>query len=66
MNLHEYQSKKIFSEYGIAVPSGHVAATAEEAAAAERAVERIVKLYKAWEKPDRVREWSDKLGAGDK
>ncbi len=28
MNLHEYQSKKIFAEYGIPVPAGEVAATA--------------------------------------
>jgi succinyl-CoA synthetase beta subunit len=32
MNLHEYQSKKIFAEYGIPVPAGHVASTADEAA----------------------------------
>ncbi|HWL62129.1 MAG TPA: ADP-forming succinate--CoA ligase subunit beta [Steroidobacteraceae bacterium] len=32
MNLHEYQSKKIFAEYGIPVPEGHVASSAEEAA----------------------------------
>ncbi len=37
MNLHEYQSKKIFADYGIPVPQGAVAATADEAvAAAER------------------------------
>jgi succinyl-CoA synthetase beta subunit len=34
MNLHEYQSKKIFAEYGIPVPAGHVAASADEAVAA--------------------------------
>jgi succinyl-CoA synthetase beta subunit len=34
MNLHEYQSKKIFAEYGIAVPAGFVAASADEAVAA--------------------------------
>jgi succinyl-CoA synthetase beta subunit len=33
MNLHEYQSKKIFAAYGIPVPAGAVAATADEAAA---------------------------------
>jgi succinyl-CoA synthetase beta subunit len=32
MNLHEYQSKKIFAEYGIPVPTGYAAASAEEAA----------------------------------
>jgi succinyl-CoA synthetase beta subunit len=34
MNLHEYQSKKIFADYGIPVPQGAVAATADEAVAA--------------------------------
>ena len=31
MNLHEYQSKKIFSEYDISIPVGRVAVSAEEA-----------------------------------
>lgn len=31
MNLHEYQAKKIFSEYGLPVPPGRVAGTVEEA-----------------------------------
>src|ERR1041384_4800608 len=31
MKLHEYQSKAIFSKYGIPIPKGRVAATAEEA-----------------------------------
>jgi succinyl-CoA synthetase beta subunit len=31
MKLHEYQSKHIFSNYGIPIPSGRVAATAAEA-----------------------------------
>jgi succinyl-CoA synthetase beta subunit len=34
MNLHEYQSKKLFADYGIPVPTGHVADSPEEAAAA--------------------------------
>jgi succinyl-CoA synthetase beta subunit len=34
MNLHEYQSKKIFTAYGVPVPAGEVAATADEAVAA--------------------------------
>jgi succinyl-CoA synthetase beta subunit len=34
MNLHEYQSKALFAEYGIPVPRGQVAATAAEAKAA--------------------------------
>ena len=36
MNLHEYQSKQIFAAYGIPVPTGKVAATAEAAADAAR------------------------------
>ena len=34
MNLHEYQAKALFAEYGIAVPEGQVATTSEEAVAA--------------------------------
>jgi len=36
MNLHEYQSKQLFSRYGIPVPAGHVASTPAEAADAAR------------------------------
>jgi succinyl-CoA synthetase beta subunit len=32
MNLHEHQAKTIFARYGIPVPDGHVARTADEAA----------------------------------
>ena len=31
MKLHEYQSKQIFSRYGIPIPRGRIAATAQEA-----------------------------------
>lgn len=31
MNLHEYQSKRIFASYGIPIPQGEVASTPEEA-----------------------------------
>jgi succinyl-CoA synthetase beta subunit len=34
MNLHEYQSKVIFSDYGIPVPQGRIATTPDEAVAA--------------------------------
>jgi succinyl-CoA synthetase beta subunit len=34
MNLHEYQSKQLFAQYGIAVPQGAVARSTEEAKAA--------------------------------
>jgi len=36
MNLHEYQSKQLFAEYGIPVPPGRIARTPEEAAEAAR------------------------------
>ena len=36
MNLHEYQSKALFAEFGIPVPEGQVASTPEDAAAAAR------------------------------
>jgi len=32
MNLHEYQSKKLFADYGIAVPDGRAARSVDEAA----------------------------------
>jgi succinyl-CoA synthetase beta subunit len=31
MKLHEYQSKQIFAKYGVPIPKGKIAATAEEA-----------------------------------
>nr|WP_298126036.1 ADP-forming succinate--CoA ligase subunit beta [uncultured Pseudoxanthomonas sp.] len=34
MNFHEYQAKQLLAEYGIPVPAGKVAATADEAVAA--------------------------------
>ena len=34
MNLHEYQAKRLFAEFGVPVPEGRVAASADEAAAA--------------------------------
>ena len=34
MNLHEYQSKRLFAEYGIPVPQGEPARTPDEAVAA--------------------------------
>ena len=36
MNLHEYQSKELFAQYGIPVPSGRVASTPDAAVAAAR------------------------------
>ncbi|MEY4358336.1 MAG: succinyl-CoA synthetase subunit beta [Pseudomonadota bacterium] len=47
MNLHEYQAKQVFSAYGIPVPSGHVAATAEEAVQAAQQLGGSVWVVKA-------------------
>ncbi|HEB55564.1 MAG TPA: ADP-forming succinate--CoA ligase subunit beta [Gammaproteobacteria bacterium] len=38
MNLHEYQAKQLFREYGIAVPESRIAATTDEALAAAQAL----------------------------
>ena len=43
MKLHEYQAKALLASYGIVVPEGEVAATAQEAwAVAARLGERVV------------------------
>jgi len=47
MNLHEYQSKQLFSEYGIPVPKGEVAASPEEAVAAARKLGGALWVVKA-------------------
>jgi succinyl-CoA synthetase beta subunit len=47
MNLHEYQSKKIFADYGIPVPRGAVAATADEAVTAAQGLGGPVWVVKA-------------------
>jgi len=47
MNLHEYQAKQIFHAYGIPVPAGKVAASAEEAAAAAATLGGSVWVVKA-------------------
>ena len=47
MNLHEYQSKRIFAEAGIPVPAGRVAATEAEAVAAARELPGPVWVVKA-------------------
>ena len=36
MNLHEYQAKGLFAEYGITVPTGHVASSPDEAVEAAK------------------------------
>jgi succinyl-CoA synthetase beta subunit len=47
MNLHEYQAKEVFRSYGIAVPAGQMAATAEEAASAAQSLGGPVWVVKA-------------------
>jgi succinyl-CoA synthetase beta subunit len=47
MNLHEYQAKQIFAQFGIALPAGRVAASAEEAADAARSLGGSLWVVKA-------------------
>jgi succinyl-CoA synthetase beta subunit len=47
MNLHEYQSKKIFAAYGIPVPAGEVAASGDEAVTAAQKLGGAVWVVKA-------------------
>jgi succinyl-CoA synthetase beta subunit len=47
MNLHEYQAKDIFRSYGIPVPPGKVAASADEAVATARELSGTVWVVKA-------------------
>jgi len=47
MNLHEYQAKEVFRDYGIPVPAGRAAASPDEAAAAAEALGGAVWVVKA-------------------
>jgi succinyl-CoA synthetase beta subunit len=47
MNLHEYQAKEVFREYGVPVPDGRVARSADEAVAAAQAIGGAVWVVKA-------------------
>ena len=47
MNLHEYQSKELFVQYGIPVPNGRVASTPDAAVAAARELGGSVWVVKA-------------------
>jgi succinyl-CoA synthetase beta subunit len=47
MNLHEYQAKDVFRSYGIAVPAGRVAGSADEAVSAAQALGGPVWVVKA-------------------
>ncbi len=47
MNIHEYQAKKLFSEYGISVPDGKVAFSVDEAVDAAKSLDSDVYVVKA-------------------
>ncbi|MFQ5547001.1 MAG: ADP-forming succinate--CoA ligase subunit beta [Woeseia sp.] len=47
MNLHEYQSKKLFAEYGIPVPKGYPATSQAEAEEAARKLGGDLRVVKA-------------------
>ncbi|WP_018660047.1 ADP-forming succinate--CoA ligase subunit beta [Heyndrickxia acidiproducens] len=47
MNIHEYQGKEILRKYGVAVPNGKVAFTADEAVEAAKALGTDVCVVKA-------------------
>ncbi len=47
MNLHEYQAKPVLTSYGVPVPEGRMAATADEAVAAAQALGGSLWVVKA-------------------
>ena len=47
MNVHEYQAKALFREYGVPVPEGALATTPAEAAQAARTLGTEVVVVKA-------------------
>ncbi len=47
MNIHEYQAKVILRKYGVPVPNGKVAYTAEEAVKAAQELSGTIKVVKA-------------------
>src|SRR5580700_2197902 len=47
MNLHEYQSKALFTQYAIPVPKGHVADSPEAAVAAAKGLGGSLWVVKA-------------------
>jgi succinyl-CoA synthetase beta subunit len=47
MNLHEFQAKKLLASYGVPVPEGRVAASADEAVSAAEALGGAVWVVKA-------------------
>jgi succinyl-CoA synthetase beta subunit len=47
MNVHEYQAKSLFREFGVAVPEGELATTPAEAEAAAKRLATPVVVVKA-------------------
>ena len=47
MNVHEYQAKGLLRDFGVAVPEGELATTAEEAFAAAQKLSTPVVVVKA-------------------
>ena len=47
MNVHEYQAKALFREFGVAVPDGELATTPEEAERAAKNLATPVVVVKA-------------------
>ena len=47
MNIHEYQAKQIFRDYGVAVPEGRAAFTVEEAVEAAKELGGDIHVVKA-------------------
>lgn len=47
MNIHEYQGKEVLRKYGVAVPEGKVAFTADEAVKAAESLSSSVYVVKA-------------------
>lgn len=47
MNIHEYQGKQLLKRYGVAVPQGYVAFTADQAVEAAKKLQTDIKVVKA-------------------
>ncbi len=47
MNIHEYQAKELLSKFGVGIPAGHAALTADEAVAAARRLPGPLYVVKA-------------------
>lgn len=47
MNIHEYQGKEVLRKYGVSVPEGKVAFTAEEAVESAKSLSSSVYVVKA-------------------